>query len=133
MIKIKRQGEAPYVSPSFLKELELINSRLFPLWIAKSERWVIASPIPRHINRRGYTEEYAVSKGDEYAPLDNRVLRDLRRLFYLKEKLSNLDQHLEEMDEDDRQYYKKAYKEYRGMRMECAKKLQRFKTTKTFT
>jgi hypothetical protein len=133
MIKVKRQGEAPYVSPSFLKELKFINPRLFPLWLRKVEKWVIASQVPRHINRRGYTEEYAVSKDDDYAPLDDRVLRDLRRLFYLKEKLTNLDKHLEEMDEADKQVYNKAYQEYRGMRKECLKKLERFRTSKTFT
>lgn len=132
MIKVTRQGEG-YISPLFLKELKLINQEFFPLWNVKSQKWMICSLCPSHVNRKGYVEEYAVSKDDEYTPLDERTLRDLRRLAYLKNKLACLDEHLEEMDEADKIMYDKSLKEYRGMKMECLKKVHKLQHSKTFS
>lgn len=132
MIKVTRQGEN-FIPPGFLRELKLINPSLFPLWIPKTGRWTIVSFVPSHVSKRGYVEEYAVSKGDQYTPLDQRTLRNLRELFYYKEKLAYAEKMLEEMDESDRMLYESAYRKYRAMRKECMKKLQRFKTTKTFS
>lgn len=132
MIKIKRQGEhsAP---PFFVRDLKLIDPGLYPLWDRKCERWLIASSGPADVfGKKEVVIEMAVSKGRAYTPLDRRILSKARNIFYCKNKLVNIDNHLKEMEESDEELPKEAEKEWQGLKKEFMKKIYRFQTTETF-
>lgn len=133
MIKIKRQGE--HSAPSFfVRDLKLIDPGLYPLWDRSCERWLIASSGPADVyGKKEVVIEMAVSKGRAYTPLDGRILSKARNIFYCKNKLVNIDNHLKEMKESDEEMPKEAEKEWQGLKREFMKKLYRFHTTETFT
>lgn len=133
MIKITRQGEN-FSPPEFTRELKLIDSGLYPLWDRDCERWLIASSGPADVlGKKEVVIEMAVSKGKAYTPLDRRILSKARKIFWAKNMLVNIDNHLKEMKESDEEMPKEAEKEWQGLKREFMKKLYRFHTTETFT
>lgn len=139
MIEAIGPGEAPSVSRSFLSELKLIDADFRPFFDKKARRWLIvrllpvAEEVPVSIHKQGYIIEYCVSKGKEYTPLDRRTLNSLSAITYMKKKIRELDDHLEDLKDSDDVMALEALKQYRLQKREFMKKLYNFEHTETFT
>jgi len=139
-IKIGRMGRgAMSPSPSFTKDLKLINPKFYPLWNGFREVWMIVkdpepqAPLSHKI--RGYTTEYIVEKDGKYAPLDRRVLKALRRAMYYKQNTGvvSLGYFLKEIDKEHQEKVRKAQEERRLRFKDGAAKINKFMKTMTFT
>jgi len=131
MIRVTRQGEN--IAPSwFIRELRLIEPEFYPFWDPQAERWLIVRAAPSDVFRRNYIVEYCVSKGKDYTPLDNRTLFELKRILYEKNRLREMDEHLEDMREEDEALQAMSDREWQGLKREFMKKLYKFSHEKTF-
>jgi len=132
MIRVERQGEN--IAPSwFIRELRLIEPEFYPFWDPKAERWLIVRSTSLDVFRQNYIVEYCVSKGRDYTPLDRRTLFEIQRILYEKNRLREVDKHLEEMRESDEALQAMSDREWRGLKREFMKKLYKFSHEKTFT
>ena len=116
----------------FEEELRLLDPDFSASFDPKSKRWIILKKI-RTIHGDKFKPEIAVSKGKEYTPLDRRVLNEIKELICEKNKLKHMDQHLENMEEDDEEMYVEAQKEYQDGKRQFLKKLYGFMFVKMFT
>ena len=114
------------------KELKLLDPDFFPYFDPKSKRWLIMKRTST-VHGDKFTTEIAVSKGKEYTPLDNRVLNEIKELMYEKRKLKNMNQHLENMAEDDEEMFVEAGRQWQDAKRQFMKKLYGFMFIKTFT
>lgn len=117
----------------FLKELELIDRKFSVIWIPKVQKYAIVTAQPRNVFRRGYAIEHLVEKDGKHAPLDNRVLRTLRRLLYQKEKLVSLDHYLTQLDREEEERLNKVTMRQQEMETDFMKKVHKFQHSKTFS
>lgn len=134
MIKVKRMGRGD-MRPSipFLRELRLIDRKFDVIWLPKVQKFGIISPQPVNVFRQGYWIEYLVEKNGRYAPLDNRVLRAIRKLIYEKNMMRNLDDYLKQLDQEEEAEFQKAVKEQGEMETDFMKKVYKFEHETTFT
>ena len=134
MIAVKRMGRGDMRPPAFfLRDLKLIDPNFFVVWEPRGQRYVIASPAPVSVFRKGYVSEYLVELNGKYAPLDGRVLRELRYLMWEKNQLVSLDHYLKDMDRREQEKTEQENRQTRERMAEFTGKLNKFRTTKTFT
>lgn len=130
--QLRTNGESPFIPHYFLRELRLYDAALYPLWIKKTQRWSIVRAVPRHVSERGYVEEFAVQKGDEYQPLDRRVLNEIKAILYARNRLGLDERHLVEIQADHVKVSEEGDRHWRDAKRESDKTAHRLSTTKTF-
>jgi len=103
MIRVKNSWEAPSVPKWFREELKSINRNFRPLWERISGKWLIVSPAPVSVFRKGYVVEYLVERDGCFYPLNHLVLETIRWLLWEKENTRegySFSEHLKELEED---------------------------------
>lgn len=135
MIKVKRMGRGDMIPPRpFVRDLKLINPRYSIIWEPIGQRWAIISPAPVNVFRRGYVYEYLVeSSNKRYAPLDARVIKEIKRLKWEKNRMRDLDDHLKNQKRKQEEEVFKANIQTQAKFREFGKKLEKFRTSKTFS
>ena len=134
MIKVRHMGRGEMRPPShFLRDLELIDPKFSVIWEPKAQRFAIISPAPVSVFRKGYVTEYLVELNGQFAPLDGRVIKDLQYLMWEKNHLVSLDHYLKDMDRRELEKRERADRQTRERMADFTGKLNKFRTTKTFT
>jgi len=135
MIKVEKMGRGDMRPPRpFIRDLSLIDPNFSVVWEPEGQRYVIVSPAPVSVFRKGYVSEYLVetiNKG--YAPLDGRVIRELRYLMWEKNHLVSLDHYLQKQKMGAREKQERMNRQTQAKFREAGKKCDKFRTTKTFT
>ena len=139
MIKVLNDYSEPVIPPGFLRALKLIDPKLSLLWHRKAQRWLIVTyGVPRKIFKDGYVVEYVVSNKNQYAPLDEDVLKFLREARWEQNFTDReydplgVDHHLQSVDKDRQEKAEAGMKQRLDGFQEFNKKAHKFDTTKTF-
>ena len=134
MIKVKHMGRGDMRPPAyFLRDLELIDPKFSVVWEPIGQRFAIISPAPVSVFRKGFVYEYLVERNGRFAPLDGRVIKDLRYLMWEKNQLVSLDHYPQKQKEREREKIEKVNRQTEAKLREAGKKCDKFRTTKTFT
>jgi len=129
----EKTAEKPTVPRYFLDELVLVDPRLKVLWHPKAKRFLIVSPAPQKMFKKGYVVEMVVDDGaGNYAPCDRRALGKLLELKYDRDKNFKPERFLREMDGEETDKAVKAEVKKRLMTREFMLKVNKFLRTKTF-
>ena len=139
MIEVLNDYSRPAIPQGFERALKLIDPNLSLLWHEKAQRWLIVTyGIPREVFRDGYVVEYIVSKDNAYAPLSEDVLYFLSRSKWERDHNARkydpraLDNHLQEVDDENDARANAAEKQRLDGFSQGAKKAHKFRTTETF-
>lgn len=123
--------EGQSVPSWFLRELKFIDSNFDVARDDETGKWLIVSPAPVSVFRKGYVVEYLVEMNKQFYPLCENVLDAIRKLIKEKDSGFSLDHHLREIHED-------IERRRRGAKMlraegtnEFYKKFNKFQTTET--
>ena len=134
MIKVKHMGRGDMRPPAwFVRELKLIDPNFSVVWEPIGQRYAIISPAPVSVFRKGFVYEYLVERNGSFAPLDGRVIRDLRYLMWEKNQLVSLDHYPQEQKKRESEKLEKVNRQTEAKLREAGKKCDKFRTTKTFT
>jgi hypothetical protein len=129
MIRVIRQGEAS-ISPSFSRELKLIDTSLFVAWDALAERYLIVSHGPSSVFRDSFVlEDVVCDDFQRFLPLDNR---SLIRLKIAKMNMNGVDSYFIDKARKAKEKRLKAFMLYLEMKKEFYKKFYKLWKTKTF-
>lgn len=139
MVKVLNDYSEPVIPPGFQRALQLIDPKLSLLWHQKAQRWLIVTKdIPMKIFKDGYVVEYVVSVKGQYAPLDEDVLRFLRKSRWERDDQVRkydplgLDNHLQSVDKDRQEKADAGMKQRLDGFQEFNKKAHKLDTVKTF-
>lgn len=125
--------DKPAVARYFLDELALIDPRLKVLWHPKAKKYLIVSPAPHQMFKKGYVVEMVVDDGaGNYAPCDRRTLGKLLELKYDRDKNFKPERFLKEIDSEEEDKAVKADVTHRLMTREFMLKVNKLLRTKTF-
>jgi hypothetical protein len=80
----------------FVRELKLIDPKFYVVWEPRGQRFVIVSPAPVSVFRKGYVSEYLVELNGQFSPLDRRVIQALQFLMWEKNQMVSLDHYLQD-------------------------------------
>lgn len=119
----------------FVRELKSINSRLGVIWSPQYCKWIIVSPAPVSVFRKGYIVEMIVEdENHSFLPLDRRVLDSLKIAQYeLDNTAWSIEKQLKEEERRAREKGERAAQERRRMQQDFFKKWHHFLTKKVFT
>jgi hypothetical protein len=129
MIKVIRQGDN-YISPSFSRELKLIDTSLFVAWDGLAERYLIVSHGPASVFRDSFVlEDVCCDENMAFWPLDNRILI---RLKLAKISFNGVDGYFKEKARKAKEKRVKGFRLYLEMKKEFYKKFYKLWKTRTF-
>lgn len=115
----------------FLRELKCIDSNFEVARDQGTGKWLIVSPAPVNVFRKGYIVEYLVEMNKRFYPLCENVLDAIRKLKKKKDPCFSLDKHLREIHEDIERRGRRARMLKAEGTNEFYKKFNKFQTTET--
>jgi len=139
MIEVLNDYSEPSIPQGFLRALELIDPKLSVFWHRGAQKWLIVTEdVPESVFRDGYVVEHVVSKNQKFAPLNEDVLNFLRKArwerdFYARStSAAALDQHLQQVEYENREKAELAERNRLDGFQQAGKKAHKFRTTETF-
>jgi len=135
MIKVKRMGRGDMIPPRpFVRDLRLINPRYSIIWEPIAQKWAIISPAPVSVFRKGFVYEYLVeTPNGGFMSLDHRVLDEIKYLKWEKNQMRDLDDHLlNQKRRQEEEMFETNIRTEAKLR-EAGRKLEKFRTSKTFS
>ena len=117
----------------FLRDLALIDPKLFVIWEPRGQRYAIVTPAPVSVFRKGYVVDYLVEFNGRFSALDGRVIRELQHLMWEKNHMVSLDHFWKDMDRRELEKKERVDQQTRERMAALAGKIDKFRTTKTFT